>query len=240
MRRAICSAVAVALGACGNAGDPAPPASANDVLNPAPAHEFEAPLPPGDPPVVDPTPVADTPPTHIVTIASIGDAACTFELQSADLGPDASGAPRWAVSLMKTDTHSGSCTSHKGTIMLAPFSYERPVGVLALVADTKMLAVSFDGQVQPTAVIYTRLVQVDYETGQLLHEGEMVVNGTPLWPPAPFLRPTALDATGHDVVLRGSGDFPGAGGGTSFVATYMNFLDIDPQRPSPADSAYSQ
>jgi hypothetical protein len=140
---------------------------------------------------------------------------------------------------MKMDTKPGSCM-HKGTIPLAPFSYEMPVGALALVPSTKMLAVTFSGQFDPTSVIYTRLVQIDYETGQLLHEGEMAVDGAPLWPPPAALHPTGLDARNNDVILRGTGDFPGAGGGTSFVATYTDFLGVDPQRPSPATSALSQ
>jgi hypothetical protein len=207
----------------------------------APAHEHEAPLPQQqqDSAPLPSMPAAppNVPVTHVTPIASIADTACTFELLSTSLPDDGSGIPRWSVSVMKTDTHPGSCTSHTGAISLVTQSYEQPTGALALVADTKMLAVTFDGQFAPTAVVYTRLVQIDYDTGQLLHEGEMVVQGTPLWPPPPALRPTGLQATANDVVLTGTGDFPGAGGGTKFVATFTDFLGVDRQLPSPATSA---
>jgi hypothetical protein len=140
---------------------------------------------------------------------------------------------------MKTDTHAGSCTGHKGTIVLARSSTEQPRGYVAIVREQKFVVVTFDGQYEPGSAVYTRLVQIDYETGANLHEGEMAVVGWPVTPPPAVLRPTGLDASGHDVVLHGTGDFPGAGGGATFTATFQDFLEIDPQRPSPATSAVS-
>jgi hypothetical protein len=241
MWRTLVPLLAALLGACSGAGRDG--AQAGDTSKPidAPAQTHEAPLPQQQQDSaslsVAQTSSPSDPATHVISIASIGDAACTFELLSAALPNDGSGTRRWSVALMKTDTHPGSCTSHTGTIVLANESYEQPTGAVALVVDTKMLAVTFDGQFAPTAVVYTRLVQVDYDSGMLLHEGEMVVQGTPLWPPAPALRPTGLQANGKDVVLSGTGDFPGAGGGTKFVATFTDFLGVDPQHPSPATSA---
>lgn len=56
------------------------------------------------------------------------------------------------------------------------------------------------------------------------------------------LRPTSMNlSVGYDVILDGTGDFPGAtGDGPTFEATWSNFLAPTPQQPSPADAATRQ
>src|SRR5579864_9122851 len=113
MWRTLVPLLAALLAACSGAAHDG--AQAGDTSKPvdAPAHEHEAPLPQQDsaPLPSAPSPAPSDPGTHVMPIASIGDTACTFELLSRALPDDGSGTPRWAVSLMKTDTHPGTCTS---------------------------------------------------------------------------------------------------------------------------------
>jgi hypothetical protein len=86
------------------------------------------------------------------------------------------------------------------------------------------------------------LAQIDWKTGVDLHDGLMAVKGTPPGANATSLRPTSMSlSVGYDVILDGTGDFPGAtGDGPTFEATWSNFLAPRAKQPSPADAAARQ
>ncbi|HEY8077340.1 MAG TPA: hypothetical protein VIF62_24610 [Labilithrix sp.] len=202
------------------------------------AKPHEAPLEGPVPPPSDSPPTADTPSTPPsdsaappTTLASVGDASCTFDIAYT------TEASSYTLHITKRDTHDGSCNEQKGTSTLLASSYEKPVAFAAVDARAKYLVVAFDGRYDATSAIYTRLVQIDWTTGLHLHEGEMAVGDASPFPVPAVLRPRAVSISGRDVILTVDGALPGAGDGASFVATYSDFLDVDPQQPSPAASA---
>ncbi len=205
----------------------------------AEAHEHEAPAAPPLPAPADPPPSNDAPTSNdgprSTTLATVGDAACTFEITYTS--DDTSGATKYTLRITKRDTHDGSCAEPKGTSTLLASSYERPVAFAAIDSHAKYLVVTFDGRYAPDSAIYTRLLQIDWTSGQHLHEGQMAVTGSSPFPVPDVLKPRDVAIEGRDVVLTVDGRLPGAGDGDTFAVTYAGFLDVDPQQPSPATHA---
>jgi hypothetical protein len=172
-----------------------------------------------------------------IKLASAGDAACTFDVTYTNDPPAPDGSLRYTLSITKRDTREGTCKEMKGTNVLVSSSYEKPVAFIGKNEHERMIVVAYDGRFAADTAIYTRLVQIDWMTGQHLHEGQMAVQGTSPFPIPDALRPTSLTVDARDVVLGVAGQFPGAGAGDQFHAFYTGFLGPDPQMPSSASWA---
>ena len=178
-----------------------------------------------------------------VTLDVAGDDTCSFELAYVVENPGAQ-QQQYSTTLEKKDTTPGSCPDAKGFVVLTQHSYADPAGVVRRHSTDQIIAVAWverataDGNVLNTM----HLEQIDWKTGVDLHDGIMSVKGADPGQPALSLRPTSMNlSVGYDVILDGTGDFPGAtGAGPTFEATWSNFLSNAPQQPSQADSATQQ
>jgi hypothetical protein len=177
-----------------------------------------------------------------VTLDVAGDEMCSFELSYVVENPGAN-PQQYSTLLEKKDASPGSCPDAKGFIYLTQHSYADPAGVVRRHSTDQIIAVAWveranaDGNT-PSAL---RLQQIDWKTGADLHDGIMSVKGAPDQP-IPTLRPTSMNlSVGYDVILDGTGAFPGAtGAGDTFEATWSNFLGTAPQPAAQADSATQQ
>lgn len=178
-----------------------------------------------------------------VTLDVAGDETCSFELAYIVENPGAQ-QHQYATTLEKKDASPGSCADAKGFIVLAQHSYADPAGVVRRHSTDRIIAVAWvdrasaDGNV--ASVMH--LAQIDWKTGADLHDGLMAVKGAQPGAGATSLRPTTMNlSVGYDVILDGTGDFPGAtGDGPTFEATWSTFLAPAPQQPSLADAATKQ
>ena len=191
----------------------------------------------------DALPWSATPPQgDRVTLDVAGDETCSFELAYVVENPGAE-QQQYATTLEKKDSSPGSCPDAKGFIVLTQHSYADPAGVVRRHSTDQIIAVAWTEKATADldAPNVMRLAQIDWKTGADLHEGVMSVKGAPDQP-ATALRPISMNlSVGYDVILDGTGDFPGAtGDGDTFEATWSNFLSNAPQQPSQADSATRQ
>jgi hypothetical protein len=189
----------------------------------------------------DALPWSATPPQGArVTLDVAGDETCSFELAYVIENPGAQ-QQQYSTTLEKKDASPGSCPDAKGFVVLAQHSYADPAGVVRRHSTDRIIAVAWvdrasaDGNVASTM----HLAQIDWKTGVDLHDGVMAVKDAQPGAVATSLRPTSMNlSVGYDVILDGTGDFPGAtGDGPTFEATWSNFLAPTPQQPSPADAA---
>lgn len=177
-----------------------------------------------------------------VTLNIAGDEACSFELAYVVENP---GAPQqqYTTTLEKKDASPGSCPDAKGFVILSQHSYADPAGVVRRHSTDQIIAVAWTEKASADVTVpnLMRLAQIDWKTGADLHEGIMMVKGAQAADPV-ALRPTSMNlSVGYDVILDGTGEFPGAtGAGESFEATWVGFLSNAPQQPSAADSATRQ
>jgi hypothetical protein len=177
-----------------------------------------------------------------VTLDVTGDETCSFELFYLVENPGAD-PQQYSIALEKKDASPGSCPDAKGFVYLTQHSYADPAGVARRHSTDQIIAVAWvdraiaDGNA-PNAM---RLAQIDWKTGTDLHDGIMSVKGA-ADQPIPTLRPTSMNlSVGYDVILDGTGAFPGAtGAGDTFEATWSNFLGTAPQPAAQADSATQQ
>ena len=185
---------------------------------------------------------ATPPPGERVILDVAGDQACSFELAYIVENP---GAPQqqYSTTLEKKDVAPGSCPDAKGFVVLSEHSYADPAGVVRRHSTDPIIAVAWTEKASADVTVpnLMRLAQIDWKTGTDLHEGIMMVKGAAVAEPV-ALRPTSMNlSVGYDVILSGTGDFPGAAGeGASFEATWVGFLANAPQQPAAADSATRQ
>lgn len=186
---------------------------------------------------------ATPPPGDHVTLDVAGDETCSFELAYYVENPGAD-QQQYTTTLEKKDTSPGSCPDAKGFVILTQHSYADPAGVVRRHSTDQIIAVAW---VERAAADFNtpnvmRLAQIDWKTGADLHEGIMSVKGAQPDQPTPSLRPASMNlSVGYDVILDGTGDFPGAtGDGPTFEATWGGFLSNAPQAPSQADAATRQ
>lgn len=178
-----------------------------------------------------------------VTLDVAGDQACSFELAYVVENPGAL-PQQYTTSLEKKEAAPGSCPEAKGFVILSQHSYADPAGVVRRHATDRIIAVAWNEKANDdvNAPNMMRLAQIDWMTGADLHEGIMTVKGAQPDQPLTSLRPTSMNlSVGYDVILDGTGDFPGAtGAGAGFEATWTGFLSTAPQAPAAADSATRQ
>jgi hypothetical protein len=129
-------------------------------------------------------------------------------------------------------------------VTLSQHSYADPAGVVRRHSTDPIIAVAWNEKANDdvNAPNMMRLAQIDWMTGADLHEGIMTVKDAQPDQPLTSLRPTSMNlSVGYDVILDGTGEFPGAtGAGASFEATWVGFLSNAPQQPVAADSATRQ
>ena len=177
----------------------------------------------------------------LVPLNSAGNEKCTFELAYLVENPDVPEPAHYTITLEKKATAPGSCPEAQGYVTLATHSCALPAGVVRRHATDQMIAVAWtdkpkaDEDVQ--AILH--LAQIDWAPGADLHDGMMFVKGMAAAIPEQPLVPTSMNlSVGHDVILSGTGTFPGATGeGLAFEATWSDFLSPQAQAPSAADGA---
>lgn len=180
-----------------------------------------------------------------IPLNSAGNEKCSFEVAYIVENPDAQDQPaQYTITLEKKDDSPGSCTESKGYVTLATHSYALPAGVVRRHATDEMIAVAWTekakADVDSQSIMH--LAQIDWATGTDLHDGIMYLKGMTEAVPEQPLVPTSMNLSiGYDVILSGTGTFPGATGeGQSFEATWKDFLAAKAQAPSAADSATQQ
>ncbi len=198
---------------------------------------------PPSPPVVerwstDPPTSAGTP----TIVAPLAHGGCVINVATVPLTPPGQ-SPSVGILLYKVDAPGSRCDQPKGYRLLGS-SYAPPnVKVAQHAFDPRLFVVSYGVKASPSgsAPVNFTVAQFDFTTGDMLHRAGFAVKGTPPAPPGPS-DVWDLVVHGCNLIVRGSGTFPGAVGASSgsFSATYAGFLAPEPQPLSFADSAMYQ
>lgn len=175
------------------------------------------------------------------TLASAGDAVCTFDVVSVQT---ANAPPKYQLFLRKQDALGAICNEPKG-IRPLDSGTTPPNAALLKPQGTNHLVLAYSMKTSPSgsAPEILTVTQVDWPTGNDLRTAVMKAKAVVGIPATPNLTLVQLffgdptEAAAGTVRLKGTGSFPGESGiGMFFNATYVGFIGAVGQPPAAADT----